>query len=140
MNEAFGPHLTLDLSNCNKEKLKSLDFIFKTLYDLPNVIGMTKITQPHVFPYSGLIPEDKGVTGFVVIAESHISIHTFEQKDFVFIDVFSCKNFDVDLAAKYLIDEFEAKSVEKNIVLRGKSFPRESKSCTQKITKQDLAI
>jgi len=122
--EPFGPHLTLDLSNCNKRKLNDLSFIYNLLYELPDKIGMTKITQPYVFPYSGLVPEDKGITGFVVIAESHISIHTFEEKGYVFIDLFSCKNFDVEYAAKYLTDAFEAKKVEKNIILRGRDFPR----------------
>jgi S-adenosylmethionine decarboxylase len=125
MTEAFGPHLTLDLSQCNKNKLNDLDFIFKILYELPEKIHMTKITQPYVFPYSGLVPEDKGVTGFVVIAESHISVHTFQEKDYVFIDLFSCKNFDVEKAAKYLIEAFEAKKVAKNILQRGLDFPRE---------------
>ena len=126
--EAFGPHLTLDLSDCNIRKLKDLDFIFKILYDLPSQIGMTKITQPYVFPYNGLVPEDKGITGFVVIAESHIAIHTFEDKGYIFIDLFSCKSFDVEKAAKYLIDAFEAKKIEKNVIQRGKDFPREETS------------
>lgn len=124
LSKNFGPHLTLDLSECNVKKLRDLDFIFKILNELPDKIGMTKITQPYVFRYSGLVPEDKGITGMVIIAESHISVHTFQEKGHAFIDVFSCKNFDCEYAAKYLINSFEAKKVEKNIVQRGKEFPR----------------
>ena len=102
MEQAFGPHLMLDLSDCNPIKLANLELIFTILNDLPENIHMHKITQPYVFPYSGLIPEDKGITGFVVIAESHISIHTFPEKHYAFIDVFSCKDFDYESAAKYL--------------------------------------
>lgn len=123
-NKFFGPHLTLDLSKCNKEKLSDYRFIFDLLNELPNKIGMTKITQPYVFPYDGLIPEDKGITGIVIIAESHISIHTFQEKDYVFIDLFSCKNFDVDFAKNYLIEAFEAVDVSVNVVERGLNFPR----------------
>ncbi len=122
--EAFGPHLMLDLRECVAEKLRDYDLIFEILHDLPEKIGMTRITQPYVFPYSGLVPEDKGITGTVIIAESHISIHTFQEKDYCFVDVFSCKDFDVDFAAKYLINAFESKNYDKYVVHRGKDFAR----------------
>jgi len=123
-NKSFGPHLTLDLSKCNKDRLSDYNFVFKLLNELPEIIGMTKIIQPYVFPYNGLVPEDKGITGIVIIAESHISIHTFEEKDYVFIDVFSCKGFDVEIAKKYFVEAFEAKEATINVVERGLDFPR----------------
>lgn len=132
--ETFGPHLMLDLNKCKTEKLKDYNLIFRILDELPGKIGMTKITQPYVFPYAGLVPEDKGITGTVIIAESHISIHTFQEKDYCFVDVFSCKDFDVEYAAEYLIDVFESKKFEKHVVNRGKDFiryqePQEILSC-----------
>jgi S-adenosylmethionine decarboxylase len=124
--EAFGPHLMMDLRSCNKDKLSDYSLVFKILKELPDKIGMTKITQPYVFPYSGLIPEDKGITGTVIIAESHISIHTFQEKDYCFVDVFSCKDFDVTFAAEYFVSAFESKDYDKFIVNRGKNFVRYS--------------
>lgn len=126
MEEAtfFGPHLTLDLNGCNPEKLSDFDLVFDILDQLPGKIGMTKITQPYVFKYSGLVPEDKGITGFVVIAESHISIHTFQDKNYVFIDLFSCKPFDTEYAKKYLVEVFEAKTANIQMLERGHDFPR----------------
>lgn len=85
---------------------------------------MTKITQPYVFPYSGLVPEDEGITGIVIIAESHISIHTFPLKKYVFIDVFSCKQFDTDKVSEYFINVFETKKYNQHITYRGDDFPR----------------
>ena len=123
-NKAFGPHLTLDLSECSKERLSDYKLIFDLLNDLPDVIGMTKITQPYVFPYSGLVPEDEGVTGVVVIAESHISVHTFQKKGFAFVDIFSCKWFDVDVAKDFFVNAFECKKVSFNVVKRGLDFQR----------------
>jgi S-adenosylmethionine decarboxylase len=114
----------LDLTECNTDRLKDYDLVFNILSDLPERIGMTKITQPYVFPYSGLVPEDKGITGTVIIAESHISIHTFQEKDYCFVDVFSCKDFDVDYATDYIVDAFESKRFEKYVVYRGKEFVR----------------
>ena len=87
--EVFGPHLTIDGKKCDKEKLSDLTIVFKALDELPAIIGMTKIMPPYSILYKGVVPEDWGVSGFVMIAESHISIHTFPEKNYVFIDVFS---------------------------------------------------
>ncbi|MFN8673412.1 MAG: adenosylmethionine decarboxylase [Candidatus Sericytochromatia bacterium] len=122
--QGFGPHLTLDLKKCNRDKLSDFDLVFDVLNELPEKVGMTKITQPYVFKYSGLVPEDKGITGFIVIAESHISIHTFQEKDYVFIDLFSCKPFDYTYAEKYLKEVFEAKESETHVIKRGLDFER----------------
>ncbi len=122
---AYGPHLTIDLQNCNRKKLGDLDFVFQILDKLPPKIGMTKITAPYVFKYTeGIVPEDWGITGFVVIAESHISIHTYPEKGYAFMDVFSCKEFDTEKAAGFIVKAFEAKKSEKNVIMRGLEFPR----------------
>ena len=122
--DAFGPHLTLDLIGCPKDTLSKYDLHFKLLKELPEMIGMTPITQPYVFPYSGLVPEDKGITGIVIIAESHLSIHSFQEKEYTFIDIFSCKDFDVDRAIQYTVELFKPESFEMNVVERGIDFPR----------------
>ncbi len=124
MEESFGPHITLDLKGCPKEILSNYNLHFDYLKSLPELIQMTPITQPYVFPYSGLIPSDKGITGIVIIAESHISIHSFEEKGYSFIDIFSCKNFDIEKAIKITTDLFKPTSYELNVVERGKDFPR----------------
>jgi S-adenosylmethionine decarboxylase len=121
--KGFGPHLMLDLHKCNYQKLDSLDTCFKLLDELPTQIGMTKITMPHVFPYAGLVPEDKGITGVVIIAESHISIHTFPLKRYAFIDVFSCKPFHTDFAISYCVDLFESEAPDTHLTFRGSHFP-----------------
>ena len=120
----YGPHLMLDLNDCNPEILDDLGACFKLLNELPERIGMTKITQPYVFRYSGLIPEDEGITGVTVIAESHISLHTYPRKSFVFVDLFSCKPFDVERAKDYIVQFFQSKSPAVYIQERGSAFPR----------------
>ena len=120
----FGPHLMLDGYGCAKSKLEDLNLIYRILDELPTRIGMTRIMPPYVFKYSGLKPEDWGISGFVLIAESHISIHTFPEKNFVSVDLFSCKAFDADLATKYLQNAFGMEKVESNVVDRGTEFPK----------------
>ena len=123
----FGPHLTLDLYSCNKKRLLDLDFVYKILDELPDLIDMHKISSPQVI-VQGPNPDtfDKGgISGFVLIKESHISIHTFVAQEYVSIDIFSCKKFDTKKATNYLIDKFEAQKVEKNLFSRGKEFPKD---------------
>ncbi len=93
-------HLAIDGSGADKKKLTDSDFVYKFLDSFPDSIGMTKITRPAVYTYYSPKPEDWGVSGFVIIAESHISVHTFPDRNLVNIDVFSCKPFDVDNALK----------------------------------------
>ncbi|MEM5801938.1 MAG: adenosylmethionine decarboxylase [Candidatus Aenigmatarchaeota archaeon] len=123
----FGPHLTLDLYQCNKEKLSNKNFIFKILDELPELIGMHKISKPQILVYPGKENSfDKGgISAFVIIAESHISIHTFIEQRFASIDIFSCKEFSIEAAEKYLVKEFEAKKIEKNFIMRGREFPKD---------------
>lgn len=79
----------IDLKRCPKDKSSNYQWHFDYLKNIPELIQMTRITQPYVFPYEGLVPEDKGITGIVIIAESHISVDSFEDKGYCFIDIFS---------------------------------------------------
>ncbi len=121
--KGYGPHLMLDLNGCNPEILNDLDVCYRLLDELPLLIGMTKITRPYVFRYEGSAEGDDGITGVVIIAESHISIHTYPQKNFVFVDLFSCKPFDVEKAQKHIINYFQSKSPKIYLQIRGEEFP-----------------
>jgi S-adenosylmethionine decarboxylase len=124
MQNTFGPHVTIDLKGCPKDILSDYNLHFNYLKMLPELIEMTPITQPYVFPYSGLVPEDKGITGILIIAESHLSIHSFEEKGYSFVDIFSCKEFNVEKAIKITLDIFKPIDYEVNVVERGKDFPK----------------
>jgi S-adenosylmethionine decarboxylase len=87
-------HLVIDAFVEDASRIGEIEPIFDLLHDLPDQIGMTRITQPYVFRYSGAVPDDWGITGMVIIAESHISIHTFPEHKRFHMDVFSCKPFD----------------------------------------------
>ena len=121
----FGKHLMLDMYGCDKEKLDSLDVIWNLLNKIPDMIGMHKITQPYVFTYEDANHPDKyGISGVVIIAESHISIHTFPEKQFATIDVYSCRDFEDRELIDYLIKELEADNYEKRFQIRGKNYDK----------------
>lgn len=134
----FGPHLTLDLYGCDEEKLVNKEFTYKILDELPVLIDMNKISEPSVILHEGNPKSfDKGgISAFVIIAESHISIHTFRGYGFASVDIFSCKPFDVKKAQEYLIEKFKAKKVEKHVISRGREFPREIEKVSNILIKE----
>lgn len=116
-------HLTIDGFRGNPEKLASEELVRGLLDRYPESIGMTKIAAPHVQRYLGSKPEDWGVSGFVLIAESHISVHTFPDHGHVWIDVFSCKGFDDEAALRVARDAFDLGEVQTRILERGLEYP-----------------
>lgn len=126
--KAYGPHLTVDGYEAPRALLSNYQQIFDLLNRLPDVIGMTKITQPYVFPYYCGRPEagdsEWGITGVVIIAESHISIHTYPEKGIFFMDVFSCKPFDTEKTLGYIQRVLRPKRVDTSVTPRGLDFPR----------------
>jgi len=105
-------HLIIDGYGSNPDILQSEEFIYQLLDQYPAEIGMTKIAPPYVLRYVGAKPEEWGVSGFVLIAESHISIHTFVEQRYVHIDVFSCKDFDAGQTIKDLSDKLQLTEVK----------------------------
>jgi S-adenosylmethionine decarboxylase len=134
----FGPHLALDCYHCDSALLEDLNRVYETLDECPDYIGMTKIMPPYVFRYSGKVPEDWGISGVVLIAESHISIHTFPDKAFMSVDIFSCKCFDVERAIRYMTQRFGAERYEQQLLDRGRHFPKGSEAAAHVMDRQRL--
>ena len=118
----FGPHLIIDGSRCNTRKLADRILVEQVLNDYPAAIGMTKIGGPYMFEYQAPDPAYSGVSGLVVIAESHIAIHTFPELDYFTMDIFSCKNFDHEKAIAYIKEAFDVEEMDRMLVQRGLSF------------------
>ena len=88
-------HLAIDGYEADPAKLSDEALVFRFLDEYPCVIGMNKVAPPQVYSYTGKVPDDWGVSGFVIIAESHISVHTFPDRGYLNIDIFSCNDFNV---------------------------------------------
>ena len=112
-------HLLIDGYGASPERLWDQAFLHTFLTDYPGRLGMTRITQPKVLRYDAPLEEDSGVTGFVVIAESHISVHTFPHRRYVNIDIFSCKSFDNQKALADVERLFGLQRVKTWLVDRG---------------------
>jgi len=112
------PHLTLDLSGCPAEKMADVALIFNVLEELPARLGMTPIATPSVFKYTGRVAEDAGVTGVVLVEDAHISVHTFPERGRAVIDLFSCRDFNAELARELLLGAFAARDHELTMINR----------------------
>lgn len=120
----FGPHLVFDGHRCPVARLSDLDGLYALLDRLPVQIGMTKIMPPYVFRHGRTGQPVAGLSGFVLIAESHISVHTFPEQRFVNVDVFSCETFDVGVVMGALKKAFAPGRVEWKVFDRGREFPK----------------
>jgi len=120
----LGPHLVLDLYGCPKEKLEDVQYIYDLLDELPDMIGMQKIMPPYVMRY---VPEDDpldwGISGVVLIAESHIAIHTWPDLNYASVDIFSCKTFNIDKAKEIIEEKLSPERSDWEILVRGRDFP-----------------
>ena len=123
-------HLIIDGFGKNKDILQDENFIYDLLFAYPDKIGMTKISDPIVFRYSGSKPEDWGVSGLVFIAESHISLHTFVERKFINIDVFSCKDFDAERIMEDMRDKFGLTRM-RSCLVRREWEPGELQECKE---------
>ena len=115
-------HLIIDGFGSNRELLESEELVYQFLDDYPAQIGMTKVAPPHVFRYIGSKPQDWGISGLVIIAESHISIHTFPERCYVNIDIFSCKDFDAEQAIQDVQAKLELTKLRSYLLNRGLEF------------------
>lgn len=124
----FGEHFTLDGYNGNKNLLDSKELVLNVLYELPEKLGMKILIKPSVVsaPDNG-VKDSGGWSGFVIIAESHISIHTFPKRGFVSADVYSCINgMDTQIIIDFFTDTFKLTDVETNFIKRGTRYPLEN--------------
>ena len=119
-------HLVIEGRAGDWHKLQDLPAVYDLLDTLPGRINMTKIMPPIVTRYVGVTPEDWGVSGFVMIAESHITVHTFPERGEVSIDVFSCKEYDPVQVCDEMIEAFGLKELETCVLRRGLEYGNET--------------
>ena len=112
-------HLAIDGYGGDTAKMWDAQLVRDFLIQCPDELGMTRITEPEVLEYNAPKTEDSGISGFVIIAESHISIHTFPRREYVNIDIFSCRSFDDQRALAEAKGLFGLKRVRSWLLERG---------------------
>ncbi|MCR4368693.1 MAG: adenosylmethionine decarboxylase [archaeon] len=120
-----GTHLMLDTFGCDQEALADEEKIRTFLSELPDALGMKKLIEPLIVSYPGGDTWDRGgITGIMLIAESHISIHTFPHDGFFTADVYSCKPFNINKALDLFRAYFQGRDEKIKIAKRELEFVR----------------
>ena len=105
---AIGQHVLVDLYNCH-EDLKNSDFVEEVLLEAANKAGATVVSH-HFHKFAPC-----GVSGVIIIQESHLTIHTWPEHNFASVDIYTCgEEMDFETAVKYL----KVKFVSDKIVLK----------------------
>ena len=122
----FGEHLTIDGYLGDPQKLNDKKLVLHSLKELPLLIGMRPLSKPKIYRAKENGKKDPGGwSGFVIIAESHISVHTFPRRRFVSIDIYTCRNgLPRKFIIKYFRQLFSLKRIEKHFIKRGTKYPK----------------
>lgn len=99
---ALGHHLLAEFTGCDAAALAALDCVTRAMLQAAEVSGATVVTHSfhHFSPY--------GVSGAVIIAESHLAIHTWPEHGFAAVDFFSCGPVDMNRGLAVLKEAFAA--------------------------------
>jgi S-adenosylmethionine decarboxylase len=119
---ALGTHLLVELRDCNPEILKSLEKVRNAL------VSAAKEAKATIVDISFHEFNPFGISGVVVIAESHITIHTWPEYNYAAVDIFTCGDLiKPEEAASYLIQQFECKNPSIVEMKRGILSPNNEK-------------
>jgi len=106
-------HLLLELYRCDYEKLNDESFLRCTLN------RAAKLAKATVLNLISNKFEPQGVTAIALLAESHLSIHTWPEAQYSAVDIFTCgKNMKPDISCKYLIHSLMAEEHSLRVIER----------------------
>ena len=109
----FGDHYLIDFSDCDPDLIKSVVPIRDIVLRAAKECGATILEDSfHQF-------EPMGVSGVVMIAESHISIHTWPESGFAAVDIFTCGDMQPQIAVDIMREGFRAREATLKTVVRG---------------------
>lgn len=112
---AHGQHVILDLHNVDHNHLSQPNHIETIMLAVAQALKAT-VLQSHMHHFG----EDLGVTGVLLLAESHMSIHTWPEAGFAAIDIFMCGDKDMNQAIQLFIQAFAPTQHDVKIIQRGK--------------------
>ena len=112
--DTMGRHVISELWGCNIEKLNDMKFIEETFVDAALRSG----AEVREVAFHKFAPH--GVSGVVIISESHLTIHSFPEHGYASIDVYTCGDrIDPNVAANFIAEALEAETRENVELPRG---------------------
>ena len=112
--KGLGEHILIEYNNCNNETLNNSALLEELLLKAAEIANATVVKSVfHNFsPF--------GVTGVVVVEESHFSIHTWPEHSYAAVDMFTCSDkMNYKEAEVYLKEVLESQNSSSKLVVRG---------------------
>lgn len=112
--QVLGFHTLIELYGCNSGKVNNTKLVESVMLKAAQIANLSVVntTIHHFNPI--------GVSGVVVIKESHIAIHTWPEHNYVALDFFTCnESYELSAALEYIKTIFEANSMELKEIKRG---------------------
>ena len=114
---AWGISTAIDLHDCDPELIRSADAIKQFVVELAELIKVTRFGECTVVHF-GEKPEIAGYSMTQLIETSLLSGHFANETNTAYLDVFSCKYYDPDVAAQFAQKYFKAKDKHVQVLLR----------------------
>jgi S-adenosylmethionine decarboxylase len=111
--ETMGRHVISELWGCDFEKLNNMELIEQVFVDAALKSG----AEVREVAFHKFAPQ--GVSGVVIISESHLTIHSFPEHGYASIDVYTCGDLDPNIAADYIAEALNAQTRENIEIPRG---------------------
>ena len=112
--EALGRQVLVEFYDCNTEKINDVAFIESSFLEATRASGATIISHNfHKF-------SPHGISGVVVIAESHVSIHSWPEYNYAAVDIFTCgDSIDPWVIQEHLKEALESQNISSMEMKRG---------------------
>ncbi|MBU2025324.1 MAG: adenosylmethionine decarboxylase [Patescibacteria group bacterium] len=111
----LGAHALLDLYGCNSKKINNQKTVLAAMLDIVNSLEMKVIGKPFVHKF-----HPQGCTAFIPLAESHLAIHTWPERGFAALDIFTCgQNRNFNKIIKLIKRKLDAQRTKIKITSRG---------------------
>jgi S-adenosylmethionine decarboxylase proenzyme len=124
---SLGKHIILDLYGVNQNILQNINnstyYLFNEFIEHILQTANIHVLSKNVHFFNLVIENVKiegAFTALYLLSESHLSIHTWPEKDFIAIDIFTCGDCNINYIADKLIDYFEPKNKKLTLLNRGK--------------------
>jgi len=132
---ALGQHLVLELNGCNPKLLGDVKSVEEIMVAAAKIAKAT-IVGIHFHQFSPF-----GVSGVVVIAESHVAIHTWPEHAYAAVDIFTCgETLNSKLAVQYLVEKFQSRQPTLMELKRGLIPDSKPSKVAAKITKESKEV
>ena len=115
---AWGYHTLFDCKSCPREKIGSEDNIRSFIKNIVWKIDMKAYGDPMIARLAGHDPELTGYSFCQMIETSNITGHFMDKSGDCYIDIFSCKEYDKDIARKVINDFFEPQEIRTKYIER----------------------